>query len=182
MSSNLDINTLSQETGVNVRTIRYYLAEKLLPPPIGRGPSATYGSGHRDRLLLIRRLQDAHQPLAEIRKQLRVLDDSGVASALGDSGSAARAKPATAYDYVRQVLGKTGEQRESPTSPQSLEPAAAVAVAQSAGRHVPARSTWERIVLHPDLELHVRRPLARADQRRLDALLEEAKRLFNDDH
>lgn len=41
-----------------------------------------------------------------------------------------------------------------------------------------ARSTWERIALHPDLELHVRRPLAHADQRRLDELLEQAKRIF----
>jgi hypothetical protein len=43
------------------------------------------------------------------------------------------------------------------------------------------RSTWERIALHPDIELHVRRPLARADQRRLDRLLAEAQRLFSGD-
>jgi hypothetical protein len=43
---------------------------------------------------------------------------------------------------------------------------------------LPARSTWERIALHPDLELHVRRPLAYADQRRLDELLEQAQRIF----
>jgi hypothetical protein len=43
------------------------------------------------------------------------------------------------------------------------------------------RSTWERITLHPDIELHVRRPLARADQRRLERLLADAQRLFSSD-
>jgi DNA-binding transcriptional MerR regulator len=63
----LDINALSRETGINVRTIRYYLAEGLLPSPAGRGPAATYGVGHRDRLRLIRR------PLA--RSDQRRLDE-----------------------------------------------------------------------------------------------------------
>ncbi len=47
MNEARDINTLSRETGISVRTIRYYLAQDLLPPPAGRGPAATYGSGHR---------------------------------------------------------------------------------------------------------------------------------------
>ena len=38
MNDAIDINTLSRDTGINVRTIRYYLAEGLLPPPSGRGP------------------------------------------------------------------------------------------------------------------------------------------------
>ena len=39
MNEARDINTLSRETGISVRTIRYYLAQDLLPPPAGRGPA-----------------------------------------------------------------------------------------------------------------------------------------------
>ncbi|AUB80857.1 MerR family transcriptional regulator [Candidatus Thiodictyon syntrophicum] len=175
MTDPLDINALSRETGVPVRTIRYYLAEKLLPASAGRGPAASYGPGHRDRLLLIRRLQEAHQPLATIRAQLEALDDAGVAAALVEPGAVQDA-PATAYDYVRQVLGKPARHGEALANAARPEPAATPA--PPTVRRQP-RSTWERIALHPDIELHVRRPLARADQRRLDALLEQAQRLFS---
>ena len=242
MNDTLDINALSQETGISVRTIRYYLAQNLLPPPFGRGPAATYGPGHRDRLRLIRRLQDVHLPLAEIRKQLQALDDAGIAQALAAPAAVAEPPALNAYDYVRQVLAKA---KSSPAdlnlnqqppgaslatdrapclslAPSSapgpvqdeagtpLEVAApncheapghtpeherlprdfhanASATATSAappganaalGPRKPQRSNWERITLHPDIELHVRRPLARADQRRLDELLDQAQRIF----
>lgn len=176
MSKQIDINALSRETGTNVRTIRYYVAEKLLPPPDGRGPAATYGPGHRDRLRLIRRLQEAHQPLAEIRRQLEALDDAGVASALAEPATREQTTPASAYDYVRQVLLRSPHAEEGQAN--SSEPQ--LAPPQAVSTRLPPRSTWERIALHSDIELHVRRPLARADQRRLDALLEAARRIFGD--
>lgn len=198
MNESLDINALSRETGINVRTIRYYLAEGLLPPPSGRGPAATYGAGHRDRLRLIRRLQDAHLPLAAIRTQLEALDDAGVAAALVEPQFLAEPEPVTAYDYVRQVLAKakqppgpaagpsgTGPAPATPRSGQAPAPIAGLtpplATGPAPAPRKPARSTWERIVLHPDIELHIRRPLARSDQRRLEELLEKAQRLFDVD-
>ena len=46
-------------------------------------------------------------------------------------------------------------------------------------RTIPSeRSTWERIPLAADLELHVRRPLDRETNRRLDRLLAFARELF----
>lgn len=245
MNDTIDINALSQETGISVRTIRYYLAQNLLPPPSGRGSAAAYGPGHRDRLRLIRRLQDAHLPLAEIRKQLLALDDAGVARALVTPATTTTPPAVSAaYEYVRQVLAKAkapaGIQDGTAGTPDagasvyatgasslsaslatsgaaslsahgagpSIAPAAAAAVnhklalgQDKAGSQVPAtqaapanssapntatgprkplRSNWERITLHPDIELHVRRPLARSDQRRLDELLELAMRLFED--
>jgi DNA-binding transcriptional MerR regulator len=183
MDDTCDIKRLSERTGVSVRTIRYYLAENLLPPPQGRGVAAVYDTGHRNRLLLIRRLQDAHQPLAAIRRQLEALDDAGVAAALAEplapTPAAQVADAASASDYVRKVLAATRAGR----APQRARDGA-TAVAPSSAAPGPAelaRSTWERIILHPDLELHVRRPLARADQRRLEALLAEAERLFGRD-
>lgn len=187
MTDALDIKTLSRETGVGVRTIRYYLAEKLLPPPHGRGPATSYGPGHRDRLLLIRRLQEAHQPLAVIRERLQTLNEAGIAAALAELGPERKAAGPTAADYVRQVLAtsSTPSQSKSAQRAASSAPldAASTTSPASAPTHPaePERSTWERIRLHPSLEIHVRRPLTRADQRRLEALLEQAKRLFADE-
>ena len=213
MDDTRDIKTLSDETGVPVRTIRYYLAEGLLPPPFGRGGGASYGVGHRDRLRLIRRLQDAHQPLAAIRRQLEALDDAGVAAALAEVAPGVAESdstdPASAYDYVRRVLaeghsGRAGDgpARSATAVPPSPGPGGGVGGSAGAARGSaappapapappitstpaptrtsghPTRSTWERITLTPELELHVRRPLSRADQRRLEALLETARQLF----
>jgi hypothetical protein len=116
-------------------------------------------------------LQEAHLPLAAIRAQLDALDDAGVAAALTTAAGAEPAAPATAADYVRQVLAGAGESPSASAQPvPPLKP--------SGGSRLPARSTWERIALHPDIELHVRRPLARTDQRRLEQLLEQARRIF----
>jgi DNA-binding transcriptional MerR regulator len=178
MSKTFDINTLSESTGVNVRTIRYYLAEGLLPPPEGRGPAASYGPGHRDRLRLIRRLQDAHQPLAAIRTHLEALDDAGVAASLAEAADPEAPTPSrSAQDYVREVLVRSRAGASLPPKPAPSVLLSEPAVGSDTEK-LPPRSTWERISIHPDLELHVRRPLARADQRRLDELLDQARRLF----
>lgn len=44
----------------------------------------------------------------------------------------------------------------------------------------PARSTWERIVLGPDVELHVRRPLSRPQNKLVERLIALARRLLAD--
>lgn len=173
MSDTYDIHTLSQVTDTAVRTLRFWVAEGILPPPSSRGPAASYGPGHRDRVTLIRRLQDAHLPLAAIRDQLAALDDAGVAAALAAPPQAS-SPPPTALDYVRQVLGQSVPR-------QGLSDAGATVPPASAPAGHAKRSTWERIRLTADIEVHVRLPLARADQRRLDALLQAAERLFADD-
>ncbi len=47
---------------------------------------------------------------------------------------------------------------------------------------IPAsRSQWERLMLDPDIELHVRRPLSRAQSRAVDRLLEAARRILREE-
>lgn len=67
------LEELTSATGVTVRTVRYYIAEGLLPPPEGAGRGARYTAEHRDRLDIIASLKDRHQPLREIRRYLRDL-------------------------------------------------------------------------------------------------------------
>lgn len=64
------IAELAQRTGVTPRTIRYYVAEGLLPPPTGAGPQRFYDPSHLLRLEAIQRLKQQYLPLAEIRRRL----------------------------------------------------------------------------------------------------------------
>jgi hypothetical protein len=45
----------------------------------------------------------------------------------------------------------------------------------------PSRSTWERLVITPDIEIHVRRPLKPLDIKRADHLERYARELFQDE-
>ena len=50
----------------------------------------------------------------------------------------------------------------------------------SSPRPGPDRTTWERVVISPDVELHVRRPLDRTTNKRVDQLERIARELFED--
>lgn len=103
MSTDHSLADLAQLAGVTPRTIRYYIAQGLLPSPGQVGPGARYGEAHLARLRLIRRLQRDHQPLAAIRARLAVLSDDDVARLTGDA--AAEPTPtSTALEYVRDLL------------------------------------------------------------------------------
>ncbi len=78
----MTLSELVERAGVSVRTVRYYIAEGLLPPPITAGPGSSYGPGHLLRLRLIQRLKDAYLPLKEIRRRLAGLDDEEVRAIL----------------------------------------------------------------------------------------------------
>src|SRR3990172_9611564 len=73
---------LARLADVTPRTIRYYVAQGLLPSPEAAGPATRYTEGHLLRLRLIRRLQRDHLPLAEIRARLEQMGDEAIAAAL----------------------------------------------------------------------------------------------------
>ncbi|TVR41886.1 MAG: MerR family transcriptional regulator [Planctomycetota bacterium] len=196
-----DIHALSHRSGIRVRTIRFYTAQGLVPPPEGRGSGALYRSGHLERLLLIRHLQAAHLPLAAIRNHLEDLDDHAVSASLAaaeseqppppsamalhcaepappNSSSSSAASPATdsAADYVQRLLASA--RTESSPAEQTVAKASRSSSRSTSRTAGPSRSTWERVSITEDIEIHVRRPLTRSDQRRLTELLETADTLF----
>lgn len=75
----LTLDELCEQTGVTVRTVRYYITEGLLPPPIGHGTSARYSGEHLDRLTVIAALKDRFLPLREIRRTLSGLEPDAIA-------------------------------------------------------------------------------------------------------
>jgi DNA-binding transcriptional MerR regulator len=209
------LTELADLAGVTPRTVRYYLAQGLLPAVGQSGPGSKYDPGHLARLRVIRRLQSEHLPLAEIRRRLDGLDDDEIRDL---AGSREPLPPTgSALDYLRSVLGGSlgarspALSRVTPGIPPTIriqaEPASAPVAAVPARTTAPdavaerldepygstpatapatpgqpiERSQWERIVLAPDVELHIRRPLSRAQNKQVDRLVTIARELLEED-
>ncbi|MEU1596397.1 MerR family transcriptional regulator [Streptomyces sp. NPDC005708] len=70
----LTVDELAARAGVTVRTVRFYSAKGLLPPPvIGPRRVGHYGPGHLARLALIEELQHQGMTLAAIERHLQQL-------------------------------------------------------------------------------------------------------------
>jgi DNA-binding transcriptional MerR regulator len=168
-----DLAQLCDAADVTPRTVRYYIQQGLLPAPETRGPGAHYHEGHLARLRLIKRLQREHLPLGEIRKRVAKLTDDEVDSLLQ---SAPSKRDPSALGYIREVLAGS--------SPHPMRAAGLMTLgrlslgARESPPPQPARSNWERMTLTPDIELHVRRPLTREQNRSVERLLEFARELF----
>lgn len=193
MSGEYDLTELCRTAGVTQRTVRYYIQQGLLEPPDSRGPKARYGEAHLQRLRLIKRLQRRHLPLAEIRRMLDELDEASVEEALGETASA---QPSSALEYIAALRASSAQQEpwqsrevhvqiaaSAPpadvlrklSAPQvTSRPPAESRGTESFGR----RSQWERITLAANVELQLRRPLSRAENRAVERLLETARELF----
>ena len=247
------ISDLARLTGLSVRTIRYYLAQGLIPASGESGPGAHYGEGHLGRLRLVRRLQQQHLPLAEIRARLAALTDAEVGDLAAAGEPPVSTGPETsALDYIRAVLtGSSGTaaptrpMHQAPPSAPSAAPAPPMPSAMPAMRDTPGRtgrfvsrlartfdaglpdhegepsvtlasaalqpsiapaipspipsssarptetvepaptsierSQWERLSLGPNLELHVRRPLGRLEQKRVERLITIARQVLKEE-
>jgi len=64
------VGELADLGGVTRRTVRYYVQEGLLPPPLGVGRGRHYDSGHLTCLLRVKAMQEEGLPLTEIRRKL----------------------------------------------------------------------------------------------------------------
>jgi DNA-binding transcriptional MerR regulator len=180
------LTELADLAGVTPRTVRFYLAQGLLPAVGQSGPGSKYDPDHLARLRLIRRLQAEHLPLAEIRRRLDDLDPGEIRGLAGDPEPAPPSD--SALDYLRTVLATPAPARMRLT--RRLVPAVA---AERSGTYAPPaaeapptsvpieRSQWERIVLAPDVELHLRRPLSRAQNKQVDRLVTIARELLEEE-
>lgn len=70
----MTIDEFAAATRVPSRTIRYYQAKALLPPPTLHGRVAYYGQPHHARLGLIAQLQDRGLKIDAIRELVRRID------------------------------------------------------------------------------------------------------------
>jgi len=203
------IGELARAAGVTRRTIHYYVAQGLLPPPQSGGRAASYTVKHLQRLELIRLLKQEFLPLHEIKALLDGLDDEAVQSLLSEK-RAATPTPAreTAKEYLRALLhppdrsspllrqraadradilaaplppAQMPAERAGPFLKARIARGTAASYAPQAERQGPPEiaSVWQRYQLHPDLELHVRRPLTDAAlSARLEGLIAEIRQVI----
>jgi DNA-binding transcriptional MerR regulator len=170
----LGIAELARRAGVTPRTIRYYVAEGLLPAPAGQGQRRAYGPEHLDRLEAIRELKAAYLPLHEIRRRLRDdltpggrddlrPDRQGAVQSVGESG-------------MRPDLSVSAVTRPSATRPIGFGQPPGVGRIEI---YEPTETVWRRHVLAQGVELHVQETddprLAEAIQR----LLREAAAILD---
>lgn len=64
----LTLEELTERLGLTVRTVRFYTAKGLVPPPIRRGRSGYYNANHVARFELVQELQSHGFTLAAIEK------------------------------------------------------------------------------------------------------------------
>jgi DNA-binding transcriptional MerR regulator len=200
------ISELATLAGVTPRTIRYYVSIGLLPSPGQAGPGTRYGQGHLARLRLIRRLQREHLPLGEIAVRLEGLDDAAAEAALAADdirlANEPRAAtqtltgpaPGSALEYIRnlkEVQRRTPSARSqaapAPAHPWTTSvPSAKAAPATASDLISPEpedpsaiqRTQWERVTLGPNVELHIRRPLSRLEQKQVERLIRLGRELL----
>ena len=78
----LTIDQLAERSGISVRTIRFYAARGLLPPPQLRGRTGLYGLDHLARLELVSELSALGFSLAAIEQHMQRLPPSAGAAEL----------------------------------------------------------------------------------------------------
>jgi len=187
-AGNYSIADVAALTDTPVRTVRFYIAEGLLPSPKKTGAAAGYDEAFVLRLRAVLKLKQGDLPLAVIGKTLDELDEAGLREIVERP---LEAPSDSAGDYVRRVLQQS--QAANAGGVATMSPAVASVsylfeqysrgsstdtsgASMEAGRR--DRSTWERIVLGPDVELHVRRPQSRASARRVERVIEFAEQVF----
>jgi Ca-activated chloride channel family protein len=139
----MKLSELAEAADVAARTIRYYVQRGLLPAPEFRGKDTAYGDEHLLRLRAIRRLQEAHLPLDEIQVRLQSASRAEL-ERMASEGIAPVLPP------VRNVAPPVPMPRPSPWPGGPYRAPIPGCFPQSRSER------WERWVLRPGVELHVR--------------------------
>lgn len=163
----MNLQELSERSRLSVRTIRYYITERLLPGPEGRGSSTSYGEEHLGRLLLIKELARQRLPLAEIRGRIGSLPPGELRSLLDETERRGRAEESVLSSSPKDYLGALLEQARERRGAREAAPPEAQAAWIGPG------DSWRRIRLGPGIELHVSLQAGKA----AEGLLEEIQEL-----
>lgn len=157
------LDELSRLADISPRTVRYYIVEGLLPPPLTSGRNATYSQEHLDRLNAIAAMKEMYLPLREIRHRLNTL----TSEQMRDSAYLASLSQAVAMDRAGRRHGRRarmhgehqmshrehrGRHRHEEHNPEALESRLAIEPMEDQ----PVTQTWDRIPLGDDAELLIR--------------------------
>jgi DNA-binding transcriptional MerR regulator len=175
--SSFTLAELADQTGVEVRTLRSWIAQGVVPGPESVGRNAHYSFDALKRVRAAKAMRDVYgMSLTAIRQDLVAADEAKIdawAAMAAREGAPTASKPDTrsAADYLRglRASGVFG----APSAPAGAEPPPlagsrlarlAEALERLAGARPPRRkakgAAWVRIPITPDLEFAVRGDLA----------------------
>jgi DNA-binding transcriptional MerR regulator len=168
------LDDLTSLAGVTVRTVRYYIAEGLLPPPLSRGRGAAYSHDHLERLLLITRLKEEYLPLKEIRHRLQGMSPDEVGAVLHGAGPASelREDDASAASYIEAALRSERIARHDARPPRQ-SPKVAI-------RHDAKDQAWRRLRISRDAELLIAEDAYRRREKQVDAAVTWIRRILDE--
>src|SRR4051812_17009192 len=98
------IGDLARLAGVSRRTVRYYVQENLIPPPLGVGRGDHYGPQHLDQILRVKAMQEAGKSLDEIRQADVSQPGLKRASAPNSDRASGRAGRRTSLPHDEQLI------------------------------------------------------------------------------
>jgi len=205
------LQELAEAAGVSPRTVRYYISEGLLPPPVQAGARSFYSRPQLDRLLLIGLLKDAFLPLKEIRRRLAALGDNELREALEEAQRAGTHDKEAAVELASTSWAPPEPVQEAmpfAAAPRQIRESRDDAldyINRVLGEHkaprppiVPSRPrpqplpplphrppspdrTWRRLPIGDDAELVVSDELYHRRKERIDALITWAERMLTQD-
>jgi DNA-binding transcriptional MerR regulator len=203
MVQDLTIEDLSKQSGLSLRTLRYYIQEGLLPGPDTVGKYASYSQGHLDHLTLIKRLKKLHLPLKEIRHLLSNMTSDDMKHIIeyqnkvslkplmyGDIFGQAAPGPqeeSSALDYIRELEKSQNRLRFSMDASKSPAPGS-ITYNQPAHQnvHEPHQpygtegERWTKINLSKHIELNIKEDQLLNNKDKIDMLIEFAEKIFRD--
>lgn len=151
------ISELARLLDVTPRTIRYYVSEGLLPPPVGAGLRSSYGYEHFVRLRLIKRLQAEDVPLRKIKASLTEMTLPEMEQLLATEAKERRPRAVGPRELLSAVLRSSMPDRDC----QAAEPPLLLRQSIPSTPPLPMDSTWRRVSLAPGVELHYTVPATR---------------------
>ncbi len=189
------LDELCTTAGVTVRTVRYYIGEGLLPPPIGHAAAARYTEDHLDRLLVIGAMKERYLPLREIRRSLDAMsmrdiretaglvrqqaestDGDGIgaspmpyaAPTSSPAGTLAMSPPpdrSSAADYIADVLDRDRSPRGHGIRLPPPTPD-------------PSETTWRRVPITDGAELLIEETIYERRREQIESLVAWAQRIL----
>jgi DNA-binding transcriptional MerR regulator len=193
------LNELTEAAGVSPRTVRYYIGEGLLPPPVAHGPRSYYTGDHLTRLKAIGKLKDAYLPLREVRRRLNHLNEDQLTLLAGGglpghhrmNESLAMPSPSTeapldsASEYIARALYQPSPVIEETDQPAPSTPLPmgklefhTYAPVEKTEVAPEEESTWRRIQLGDEAELLIREEAYQRNHDRVEWLIDWAKKVF----
>jgi DNA-binding transcriptional MerR regulator len=103
----LTLEELSERTGVEARTLRSWVSEGLLSPPLKSGRGARYPASNADRALAVRALKDLHGlSMSEIGRRFMMATEERIREWAQEAGPTS-APRGSARDYLSRIQSRS---------------------------------------------------------------------------